>query len=180
MFVTRARAALAAATCAATLALAGCAGGAPGAAAEVGGERITESQVTSAYDGVQQAFGAESQVSKQAVIDALIRGVICDEIATRRSITITDSQRDAKLKGDASGEKLLAVPAAKGVAYDLADEQILAEQLGTQVYTQQLAAAKVTVNPRYGTWATVDGQTGLAAQPGSLSSPATPSPTPAN
>ncbi len=177
MLSSRTRAVLATMVCASTLALTGCAGGAPGVVAEVDGERITEIQLTDAYDGVKQAFGTQAQVDKQAVIDALVRGVICDDLAGQRSITITDAERDAKLKGDASGAKLLAVPAAKGVAYDLADEQILAEKLGPEVYTQQLAAAKVTVNPRYGTWTTVNGQTGLAAQPGSLSSPvATPTP----
>ncbi|MGI8456994.1 MAG: hypothetical protein ACR2LI_02610 [Propionibacteriaceae bacterium] len=178
MFVTRARALLAAAVCASTLALTGCAGGAPGVAAEVGDKRITESQVNRAYDGVQQAFGTQAQVNKQAVIDALIRGVICDGLAAQRNITITDAERDARLTGDASGEKLLAVAAAKGVAYDLADEQIIAEKLGADAYTKQLATADVTVNPRYGTWTTVNGQTGLVAKPGSLSSPAA-TPTPA-
>lgn len=155
---------------------AGCANANPAVAAYVDGTRITETQLDAAVAAVGQTVEQGQQVSPQAVLDAMVHGVIADHIAAKNGITVTDADRDAALKGS-NLEPLLPIPAAKEVAFDIADQQIVAEKVGSQPYLEQLAQQKVTVNPRYGV---LDDQQKLinSEQSGSLAKPASPSPTP--
>ena len=157
-------------------ATAGCADANPSVAAYVDGTAILQRQLDAAVAGVAQTLDAGQQVSPQAVLDALVHGAIADQIAAKNHIVVTDAERDGALKGS-NLEPLLAIPAAKQVAYDVADQQIVAQKLGSQPYLNQVAQQKVTVNPRYGV---LDPQQKLIVpdQSGSLAKPASPTPTP--
>lgn len=168
-----------AATTAALVALgatAGCSGASPSVAAYVDGTTISSSQLDAAVAGVGQTVQEGQQVSPQAVLDALVHGVMADHIAAKNGVVVTDAERDAILKGS-NLEPLLPIPAAAEVAYDVADQQIVAQKVGAQPYLQQVAQEKVTLNPRYGV---LDEQQKLIVtdQSGSLAKPASPSPTP--
>ena len=155
---------------------AGCANASPSVAAYVDGTAITSTQLDAAVAGVGQTIEQGQQVSPQAVLDALIHGVIADQIAARNNVTVTDAERNAALQGS-NLEPLLPIPAAKEVAYDVADQQIVAQKVGSQPYLDQVAAQQVTVNPRYGV---LDEKQKLIVtdESGSLARPASPSPTP--
>lgn len=172
----RSRVAAAALSLAALTAVAGCANANPAVAAYVDGTAISEKQLDASVAGVEQTVQEGQQVSPQAVLDAMVHGVIAEKIAARNGITVTDVDREAILKGS-NLEPLLPIPAAKEVAYDIADQQIVAQKVGGQPYLDQVAQQQVTVNPRYGVLdekqKLVDGE-----KSGSLARPASPSPTP--
>jgi hypothetical protein len=155
---------------------AGCGNASPSVAAYVDGTAITSAQLDTAVAGVQQTVQEGQQVSPQAVLDALVHGVIADRIAARNGITVTEAERVAALQGS-NLEPLLPIPAAKEVAYDVADQQIVAQKVGSQLYLDQVAQQDVTVNPRYGV---LDPKQKLIVpdESGSLARAASPSPTP--
>ena len=159
-----------------TLGLSGCANANPAVAAYVDGTAISEKQLDAAVAGVEKTVQEGQQVSPQAVLDAMVHGVIAEQIAAKNGITLTDVDREAILKGS-NLEPLLPIPAAKEVAYDIADQQIVAQKVGGQPYLDQVAQQQVTVNPRYGV---LDEKQKLITpdQSGSLARPASPSPTP--
>ena len=74
-------------------------------------------------------------------------------------------------------EPLLAVPAAKPVAYDVADQEIVAQKIGGDAYLKRVGEQQVTLNPRYGV---LDPQQKLIVtdQSGSLAKPVAPAPSP--
>jgi hypothetical protein len=170
------RVAAAAATLVALGAVAGCANANPAVAAYVDGTAITQRQLDAAVGAIGQTVEEGQQVSPQAVLNAMVHGVIADHIAKKNNLSVSDAERDAVLRGS-NLEALLPIPAAKEVAYDVADQQIVAQKVGTQPYLDQLAQEEVTVNPRYGV---LDEKQKLinGEQSGSLARPASPSPTP--
>ncbi len=155
---------------------AGCANANPSVAAYVDGTRITQAQLDEAVAGVEQTVEQGQQVSPQAVLNAMVHGAIAESIAEKNGITVTDADRDAVLKGS-NLEPLLPIPAAKQVAYDIADQQIVAQKVGSEPYLEQVGQQQVTLNPRYGV---LDEQQKLvdSGRSGSLARPASPSPTP--
>ena len=76
----------------------GCSGAEPGVVAYVGDTKITQSQLDDAFEGVTATL-PDQQIPHAAVADALIQGAIADRIAAVNKIVITDSDRDALLKG---------------------------------------------------------------------------------
>ncbi len=155
--------------------LAGCANAEPGVAAYVGGTKITDTQVTDAVDGVSQTLGQGQQVSTPAVVNALIHGAIAERVAAQHNIVITDGERDSLIKGS-NLAALVNVPAAKVVAYDVADQEIVAKKLGAEPYLAELQQQRVTLNPRYGVLDPKQ-QLIVADRSGSLADPAsTPAP----
>ncbi len=157
-------------------ATAGCANASPSVAAYVDGTTITSKQLDAAVAGVGKTLEEGQQVSPQAVLDAMVHGVIAEQIAAKNNVTITDAERDAALQGS-NLEPLLPIPDAKQVAYDVADQQIVAQKVGSQPYLAQVAQQRVTVNPRYGV---LDEAQKLIVtdKSGSLAAPASPSPSP--
>ena len=160
----------------AVAATAGCANASPSVAAYVDGTAITSAQLDAAVAGVGQTVEQGQQVSAQAVLDAMVHGLLADRIAAKNGIVVTEAERGAVLKGS-NLEPLLPVPAAAEIAYDVADQQIVAQKLGPQPYLDQVAQQSVTLNPRYGV---LDEQQKLIVtdESGSLARPASPSPTP--
>lgn len=157
-------------------ATAGCANASPSVAAYVDGTAITSKQLDASVAGVGQTVEQGQQVSPQAVLDAMVHGAIADRIAAKNNVVVTDVERRAALEGS-NLEPLLPIPAAAEVAYDVADQQIVAQKIGSQPYLDQVAQQQVTVNPRYGV---LDEKQKLIItdQSGSLARPASPSPTP--
>jgi parvulin-like peptidyl-prolyl isomerase len=95
----RSRLAAAAVSLVALASVAGCANANPAVAAYVDGTAITESQLDDAVAGVEQTVQEGQQVSPQAVLDAMVHGVIAENIAAKNGVTVTDADRDAALKG---------------------------------------------------------------------------------
>lgn len=154
----------------------GCANASPSVAAYVDGVQITSRQLDAAVAGVEQTVEEGQQVSSQAVLDAMVHGVIAERIAAANGVDVTEAERAAALQGS-NLEPLLPIPAAAEVAYDVADQQIVAQKLGAQPYLEQVSKQQVTVNPRYGV---LDEQQKLIVtdESGSLAKPASPSATP--
>jgi hypothetical protein len=172
----RGRARLAAVAVLLGVTLTGCGQTSPSAVAYVDGTKISQQQLDDAVAGVGATVEEGQQVSPQAVANAMIHGLIAERIAAQDGIAITDANRDALLKGS-NLEPLLAVPAAKSVAYDVADQEIVSQKIGGDAYLKRAGEQKVTLNPRYGV---LDPQQKLIVpdQSGSLAKPVAPSASP--
>lgn len=134
---------------AAVLALAGCTNAEPGVVAYVGENRITEGQLNRAVDGIGSTLQEGQQVSRDAVVDAMVHGILAEQIATAKNVRVSDAERDELIRtSDLVG--LLAVPDAKALAYDVADQQIVAQKVGAEAYLAEVQATSVTLNPRFG------------------------------
>jgi len=123
--------------------------GSPSTVAYVGDSRVTQGQLDSALAGVQQTLQTGQQVSPSAVVNVMIHGALADEIAKTNDVTITDTERDAVIKGS-NLAALLDVPDAKPIAYDLADQQLVAEAVGADAYLKAVQGIDVELNPRFG------------------------------
>lgn len=156
--------------------LTGCGQANPSVVAYVDGTAITQQQLDEAVTGVGQGLQEGQQVSPQAVVNVLIHGEIAAKIAAQEQIAISDADRDAVLTGS-NLESLTAIPAARPVAYDVADQQIVAQKLGSQAYLDRLAQQQVTLNPRYGV---LDPQQKVIQgdESAALARPAAPTPVP--
>jgi hypothetical protein len=157
------------------LALAGCGNASPGVVAYVGDEAISQSSVDSAVAGLSSTLQEGQTVSSQAVVNAMIHGALAEQIAARENITITDADRDAVLQATELAP-LVAIPAAKPIAYDVADQQIVAQQVGSDAYLEQVQQLPVKLNPRYGVLdpgqkLIVTGQSGSLSQPAAGATP---------
>lgn len=153
----------------ALLALSGCSNAEPSVAAYVDGTKISDRQVTAAVAGASTALG--QPVSAPAVVSAMIHGVIADRLATQNNIAITDTERDTLLK-TTNVAALANVEAARPLAYDLADQQIVATKLGSDAYLAAVGTQDVTLNPRYGVLdltqkVVLSDRSGSLAKPGS-------------
>ena len=167
---SRRRRPLVAATVLLGLALTGCGQSQPGVVAYVGDARISESDVDSAVTGLTSALQPGQTVARDAVVNALVQGVLAEQIAADRGITVTDADREKVLKGT-NLESLVSLPAVKPIAYDVADSAIVSQKVGSEAYLAELAKRRVTLNPRYGV---LDPKlkTVVTDQSGSLSVPA--------
>jgi hypothetical protein len=157
------------------LALAGCGNASPAVVAYVGDEAISQSSLESAVAGVSSTLQQGQVVSSQAVVNAMIHGALAEQIAARENITITDADRDAVLQATELAP-LVAIPAAKPIAYDVADQQIVAQQVGSDAYLEQVQQLPVKLNPRYGVLdpgqkLIVTGQSGSLSQPAAGATP---------
>ena len=133
----------------AVLALAGCANAEPAVVAYVGDERITQGQFDRAVTGVSSTLQEGQQVSRDAVVNAMIHGLLAEQIAAQRNLTITDAQRDEFLR-TTDLAVLLADPDARALAYDVADQQLVSEKVGAAAYIAAVGEQPVTLNPRFG------------------------------
>ena len=163
---------------AAVLALAGCANAEPNVVAYVGDDRITQAQFDRAVSGVTSTLQEGQQVSRDAVVNALIHGVLAEQIAADRRIRVTDSQRDEFLQ-TTDLAVLLNDPDARELAYDVADQQLVSDRVGAEAYVAAVRERPVTLNPRFGVLDPAQKLITSVEQTGSLSKPAplaTPNP----
>lgn len=158
------------------LAGAGCSAANPAVVAYVGSAEITQRQVDEAVAAVQTTVSGEQRVSTPAVVNVMIHGELAAQIATEKKIAITDATREAAVKAT-NLAPLLAVPEAKPLVYDYADQAIVAQRLGPEGYLGEVGKRQVKLNPRYGV---LDPQRKLIVEggSGSLSTPAPAAPTP--
>jgi hypothetical protein len=131
------------------LALAGCANAEPGVVAYVGDARITQGQLDRAVAGVSATLDAGQQVSRDAVVNVMIHGVLAEQIAAEANISVTDTERETLIKNSELAD-LLAVPDARPIAFDIADQQIVAQKVGAEPYLREVRERPVTLNPRFG------------------------------
>jgi hypothetical protein len=158
-----------------TLFAAGCAKADPSVVAYVGNSKITQQQVDDAVAGVSTILEEGQTVSRAAIVNALIHGAIAEQVAAANKITINDGERDALIK-NSNLAGLLNVPKARPVAYDVADQQIVSEKIGSAAYLAAVEGKQVTLNPRFGVL-DPNQKTIIADQSASLAEPApTPSP----
>jgi len=127
----------------------GCAKADPSVVAYVDGSTITQRQLDDALDGVSSILQEGQSVSSPAVVNVMIHGIIADKLAAANKITITDGDRDALIK-NSNLAGLLNVPKGRPIAYDVADQQIVAGKLGSEAYLAAAAKEPVTLNPRFG------------------------------
>ena len=163
---------------AAVLALAGCGNAEPSVVAYVGNDRITQAQFDQAVSGVSSTLQEGQQVSRDAVVNAMIHGLLAERIAADRNITVTDSQRDEFLR-TTDLAVLLNDPDARALAYDVADQQLVAQEVGAEGYVAAVRESPVTLNPRFGVLDPTQKLVTSVEQTGSLSRPApltTPNP----
>jgi hypothetical protein len=132
-----------------TLFVAGCAKADPSVAAYVGNSTITQQQVDDAVEGVSAILEEGQTVSQAAIVNAMIHGLIAEKVAAANKITITDGERDALIK-NSNLAGLLNVEKARPVAYDVADQQIVAGKVGSSAYLAAVGDQQVTLNPRFG------------------------------
>jgi hypothetical protein len=132
-----------------TLFTASCAKADPSVVAYVDSSKITQQQVDDAIDGVSSILQEGQQVSPPAVVNAMIHGVIAEHLAAANKITITDGERDALIK-NSNLAGLLNVPKGRPIAYDVADQQIVSNKLGSEAYLAAVGKQPVTLNPRFG------------------------------
>jgi hypothetical protein len=132
----------------ALLALAGCGNAEPGVVAYVGDTRITQEELDRAVAGVSSTLEGQ-QVNRDAVVNAMIHGELAEQIATDRNISVTDSEREALIK-TSNLAPLLAVPDARSIAFDVADQRIVGEKVGAEAYLKEVHDRSVTLNPRFG------------------------------
>ena len=159
-------------------ALAGCANAEPGVVAYVDGTEVTDRQLTDAVEGIESTLEPGQEILRDRVVNTLIVGVISTQLAAQNNIPISDTERDALLKGSQL-EPLLAVPGAKPVAYSAADQALVSRVLGAEAYFAAVDKISVTLNPRYGVLdlkekTIVPGQTGSLSLPLEPAAPAAP------
>lgn len=157
------------------LAVTGCANAEPGVAAYVGDDRITQRQVDDAVDAISATLQEGEEVSTQAVVNAMIHGAMSEQIAESQGIAITDRDRVQVLK-NSNLSPLLEVSAARPVLDDIADQQIVVQNLG-QRYLTEISKINVTLNPRFGVL-DPNQKTIITGQSSSLAEPVDASPTP--
>jgi len=135
----------------AMLVLSGCVENSGSVVAYVGreGTQISQRQLDEAVAGVGQTLQPGQQVSKAAVVNVLIQGVLAEQIAADHQIVITDAERTQAV-GQTNLGPLLSVPAARPIAYDVADTQIVGKQIGATAYLAEIKARPVRLNPRFG------------------------------
>lgn len=162
------------------MALAGCAANEPGAAAVLGDQRITESELATEVGKRLEAQGLTSQDStlelNASTLSTMIIYALLDELAVRESVTATQGEIDTtRLEREAAAggpEQFAAALAASGVMPEDRDNVIrlgiifakLGEALAPgspeEVKTQAIGVAVselsvelgTEVAPRFGTW----------------------------
>jgi hypothetical protein len=156
---------------AAVVALAGCANAEPSVVAYVGDDRISQAQFDRAVTGVSATLQEGQQVSRDAVVNALIHGVLAEQIAADKRVQVTDRQRDEFLQTTELAV-LLTNPDARELAYDVADQQLVSSRVGAEAYVAAVQKSSVTLNPRFGVLDPAQKLITSVEQTGSLSEPA--------
>ena len=166
----------AAASALALVALVGCSNASPSVVAYVGDSELTQTEVDQAVTGLRSTLQEGQTISSEAVVNAMIQGELAAQIAADRGLTVTDAQRDALL-AESELAPLVKVPGARELVYDVADSQLVSQEVGAEDYLAELKARKVTLNPRYGVL-DPDQKILVTGRSGSLSEPAEAPPAP--
>ena len=160
----------------ALVALVGCSNASPSVVAYVGDGEVTQTELDEAMTGLRSTLEEGQTVSSEAVVNAMIQGELAAQIAADRGITVTDAQRDSLL-AQSELAPLVQVPGARELVYDVADSEIVSQEVGIEEYRAELKTRKVTLNPRYGVL-DPEQKVLVTGRSGSLSEPAEPAPAP--
>jgi hypothetical protein len=134
--------------------LAGCGTTEAGAAAVVGGRRISVSEVQSATVDVQTLFGPQVPVSQRQVLYLLAAAPYIQDIATRYRVGASSDDALAVMAGKVANPSQAGIEVVRA-NYSLTLLQQLSQDQYDQVMAQvakQLQQAGFTVNPRYGSF----------------------------
>lgn len=181
----------------AALLVTGCSTAAPGAAAVVGSDRISERELTQKVEQVLRAQGRPVDSASEALVvttlDRLITTSLVEQFAEREGVSVTQGELDATVAGyvESTGGRqafesaLLQQDIAPQSVPDLFRVNLLAQKLGivldpmgspeAQSTAVVIAVAGfseevgTTVSPRYGTWDPMN--VSIAAIPNDLSIP---------
>lgn len=171
---------LAAALAATALILSACGSGAPGAAAVVGPERISERELADAVGEVLRAGGRPENTANadltRTILDRMVKIALVDQAATRAGVVVTQGEIDrvtADYEQQAGGpEQFGGLLLGQGIAPSQADAAVklniqarkLAEAVspgadpeaaGTELVNalgQYSLMVGTEISPRYGTW----------------------------
>ena len=118
--------------------------------AYVGPTEITERQLDDAVAGVTSTLEEGQQVSREAVVNALIHGVLAEQIAAANKITVTDAERDQLLKDSRAGRpaRRAGGPAGRLRRGRPADRRREARR--PRPTSRRSSEQPVTLNPRFG------------------------------
>lgn len=162
------------------LVLSGCGSTAPGAAAVVGDDRISERELNTQVEQVLRAQGRPVDSASEALVvttlDRMITTSLVEQLATQEGVEVTQGELDATLANyaEATGgqeafeELLIQQDLAPESIEDLFRVNILAQKLGMELdpmgspeaqssavlaaVSQFSAEVGTSVSPRYGTW----------------------------
>lgn len=147
-----------------TATLAGC-GGMPGTAATVNGEKISDTEVSEAMASYNSIVPqGQQKMTAPAALNELIKADLADDVMKQRGLSVAEFDQfydegvNPAIRND---EEISAL------ARELLKTPFIASKLGEAEVQQDYSAAKVEVNPRYGTW----GEGKLNPDSGSLSVP---------
>lgn len=171
---------LAAALAATALLISACGSGAPGAAAVVGPERISERELADAVGEVLRAGGRPENTANadltRTILDRMVKIALVDQAATRAGVVVTQGEIDrvtADYEQQAGGpEQFDGLLLGQGIAPSQADAAVklniqaqkLAEAVSPGADPQAAGAELVNtlgqyslmvgteISPRYGTW----------------------------
>ena len=171
---------LAAALAATALLLGACGSGAPGAAAVVGPERISERELADAVGEVLRAGGRPENTANadltRTILDRMVKVALVDQAATRAGVVVTQGEIDrvtADYEQQAGGpEQFTGLLLGQGIAPSQADTAVklniqaqkLAEAVSPGADPQSAGIELVNalgqyslmvgteISPRYGTW----------------------------
>ena len=164
----------------AVAALSGCGSASPGAAAVVGDDRISESELTEKVEQVLRAQGRPVDSASEALVvttlDRMITTSLVEQLAEQQGVEVTQGELDATLANyaEATGgqeafeELLIQQDLAPESIEDLFRVNILAQKLGMELDPMGSPEAQssavltavaefseevgTSVSPRYGTW----------------------------
>jgi hypothetical protein len=129
---------------------AACGQASPSVVAYVGDQEITERQLEAALTAVNTSLGDQGgAATSEDLANIMVHGALAEQIARDKQVALTDSRRDALVQGSQLAS-LLDEPAARQVAYDLADTELVSQALGAEAYQAEVARRSVTLNPRFG------------------------------
>lgn len=157
-----------------------CASASPGAAAVVGGDRISESELTQSVEQVLRAQGRPVDSASEALVvttlDRMITTSLVEQFAAQQGVEVTQGELDATLANyvEASGgqeafeELLIQQDLAPEAIEDLFRVNLLAQKLGMELDPMGSPEAQssavliaisefsqevgTSVSPRYGSW----------------------------
>lgn len=155
------------------LALTGCSTPGSNVAGTVDGVSIPAARVNEAVDGLLQP-GSQLNRSEAsaAVLNYAIFGEVARRLADERGLLLTGDQRTALFTTNQNLEPLarfLGDPRMKNFLDDVIDVTLVSKSMGQPAFLQRVAASRVQINPRFGSWSVQ--QASVVPDGGQLSQP---------
>lgn len=159
------RGTIVAAAVALTATLSAC-GGMPGTAATVNGQKIGDTEVSKAVENYNSIVPeGQQKMTAPAALNELVKADLADDVMRQRGLSAAEFDQffDEGVNPEIKNDDEIS-----SLARELLKTPFIASKIGEAEVQKEYSAAKVEVNPRYGTW----GQGKLNPDSGSLSLPA--------